>query len=474
MSPVSHREAKTKQITVTIERARRRYPFALCSRLLKLGPDATIQYYWMDSTEFRNLGSKQHVSNYFNCLQHWWESIQLQGNNDDLDQQIHYVLAQAHPIFCKSKSVQDNYRDAYLHMESVPNDVAKCLPDEDRERIGEIVRSQDRDRVKAELDMALGRHTPPECIMPALREALRRWAGNGVVLWRRNGTEGLKQWLNEVEYWAEKYRHRRGVSPLVRHFVSMFAYEAKISFYTCYANAWIDILPELRKRHGLDLVSERFMRVWHNQNQAVEIRHGQTRHGVYYPTGIRYDIMVPDPRGRLEPRRISVPTERIGPTHLPDVFSGQVLSLHPLSGFFMKDPSLCAVAGRLFASPRFDQVMANGLSEYWEFVGAVLTAASLYRRASEYQENHRGVYQRGDVAEESSGSGDSTSAPMLLEDFAIAQKIDCPQCHVPVCYRDCQVTDGGRRVCLEFECPKCRHAVTRTVDSSTLKKWLTD
>jgi hypothetical protein len=473
MSGVSHHEKKMKRTTVTIERRGRRYSFDLCHRPIELGPHATIEYWWMDLTEFRNLGSNQRVANYYNCLQHWWESMQLQGENRDLDQQIHYVFAQAYPLFCRSKKVQDIYRDAFLRKECQDSDdVSDCLPDEDCERIADVVRSRDRDRVKAELDSALQRDFPPAQVVPALREACRHWVGNGVVLWRAKGHEGLQQWLNGVEHWAEKYRHRRGVKPLVRHFVSMFAYEAKISFYTCFANAWTDIIPVLRKRHGLDLVSERFLRMWHNQNQAVEIPHGRTREGIVYPTSIRYELMVPSSRGHLEPRRISVPTLHIGPTHIPDVFSGQVLSLHPLSGFFMKDASLRAKAGRFFASRHYDHIVRYGQEEYWELVGAILIAANLYRRAADEQENNRGRFRRGEVDNIAAGCGDATSETMLFEDFAISQKITCPHCHASVCYRAYEVMDDGR-VRLNFECsgPE-KHPVTRAVEGSTLKDWL--
>ena len=87
-------------------------------------------------------------------------------------------------------------------------------------------------------------------------------------------------------------------------------------------------------------------------------------------------------------------TTSVGPGYLRDVFSGQVLALHPLSGFFMNDPGLMAVAGRFFACDAFDRVMAGrpgDCPEYWAFVGAVLDAAGMYRLAAEEQAAGRGV-----------------------------------------------------------------------------------
>ena len=42
------------------------------------------------------------------------------------------------------------------------------------------------------------------------------------------------------------------------------------------------------------------------------------------------------------------PNYKRPPSGAPDAFRGQVLSLHPLSGFFMMDPALRAVAGNFF------------------------------------------------------------------------------------------------------------------------------
>src|SRR5262249_28247822 len=139
----------------------------------------------------------------------------------------------------------------------------------------------------------------------------------------------------------------------------LFSYECKVSFYRCFANVWVDLIPWLRENRDLDEVSERFLRVWHMQNQPIE-----------------------QPDGRV----------------IPDVFGGQVLSLHPLSGFFMKDPALCTIAGRFFLSDAYERAMVQGraedCAEYWEFVGAILTAAGLYRQALDRQAERRGVRQR--------------------------------------------------------------------------------
>jgi hypothetical protein len=425
----------------------------------------------MDNSQLRTLSSDAGLTNFGSCLSHWWVSMQSIGLNHDLDQQINYVTAAAYALVCRSKSRQDVYRDAFLAPRRVKQ-ATTSLPDEDRERIRDIVRSRDRERVRQELDAVLERFQPPMKVLPALEEAYRRWVGKGVVLWRRHGPEGLKQYLGELEYWLQKYR-KRGGQRSVRHFVNLFAYAAKACFATCFANAWIDIIPWLREHHGLDLVSERFLRFWNFRNEGVEIPHGRTAGGIYYPTHIRSDFVVADSGGKPTSRVITIPTERIGPTYLPDVFSGQLLSLHPLSGFLMKDPALCEVAGRLFASERYEELLANGLAEYWDLVGAILTAANLYRRAADEQNNERGIRRHGgDAVAGVGGADDDASTATLLEEFAAAQNLTCPDCKKPVRLVRYHPADDDGRFRLEYACRICGRPVEATFDEDTLEDWL--
>jgi hypothetical protein len=461
---------RTKQVTVTVRNFGQTFPFKLHTRPLALGSLATVQYYWMDSSQLRTLSSNASAANYFHCLAHWWASMQARALHHDLEQQIHYVMAQTYPEVCRCKSLQDIYRDAFLNTKPDKERILS-LPEEDRQRINEIVHLRDRFRVKAELDAVLGRFRPPDGVLPVLQEAFRRWAGRGVTLWRQQGSEGLKQFLGEVAYWLDKYR-KKGGHRWVRHFINLFAYEAKVSFYTCYANAWVDIIPCLQKDHGLDPVSERFLRLWHHQNQAIEIPHGQTAGGIYYPTHVRYDFFLAGADGQVIPKRICLPTERIGPTHIPDVFSGQILSLHPLSGFFMKDSALCAVAGAFFASERYEQILAHGLAEYWDLVGAILTAARLYRRASDEEARNRGVRRRSQDTTDAADIADNASEAQLLEDFAADQNVTCPDCHHPVRLVHYHPAGQSDSVRVDYSCSRCARPILATFSALTLMEWL--
>jgi hypothetical protein len=424
----------------------------------------------MDSRQFRTLASYHSAANYRSCLSHWLATHPCgRSLNDD----AHFIFAQTHGLFCTSKAMQNIYRDAYLAPLDLKDD-PPSLPDDDQARIREIVRSRDRARVKDELDRVLERTVPPSTILPLLQIACRNWIGKGVSLWRRKGEQGLRQYLGEVSYWLEKLR-KKGGNQWVRYFLNLFVYEAKISFYACFANAWIDILPVLRRDHGLDVVSERFMRVWHNQNQPIEIPHGRTASGLVYPTHIRHDFLLAGSDGRIETRSLLVPTERIGPIHVPDVFSGQVLSLHPLSAIFMRDPALCATAERLFAAADFETIQANGLAEYWDFVGAILTAAHLYRNAADRQANDRGLGRRMQHIELIHTVDDAVSQGQLLEELASAQAILCSNsaCNRPLRFVDYDRPDDQGPIHVVFQCSSCEKPARVEFSADVIRDWLT-
>src|SRR4051794_37791594 len=92
------------------------------------------------------------------------------------------------------------------------------------------------------------------------------------------------------------------------------------------------------------------------------------------------------------------PEERADGSVRADVFGGQVLSLHPLSGFFMLDPALCAVAGKFFASDAYDltfgQRQGDSCKEYWDLIGAIIMAAHLYKQAADEQAQRRDYRDR--------------------------------------------------------------------------------
>lgn len=464
-----------KSLDATLSLLGNDFQFKLYTRPLVLGDAATIDYYWIDSRHLRR-GADSDLANFRACVGLWGTAMRVSGLGDDLTQQVHYVTALCYPLVNQCNSLHDIYLDAYLAPSRVKP--ASRLPQAIYLQIQDVVKSRCRFQVQKELDGVLGRFEPPSRDLPVLQEAFRYWVGKGVVLMRQRGNDGLKEFLREVDYWLSKFRKRS--DPIVRHFINMFAYEAKVAFYRCYANAWVALIPWLREHHGLDEVSERFLRFWHHQNQPVEIPHGRTAGGISYPTHRRATFIGKDQSGKPVARSLMWETQQIGPTHLRDVFSGQVLSLHPLSAFFMRNSDACATAGRFFTSTRYEGVMvgagAETCSEYWDLIGEILTAAHRYRLALDEQRDERQVRaSRSETIAKIACERGSVSESELMEDFAVVQKVRCPRCDDSLRFEhyDAAPKPSGQGQA-HYRCRSCSHHVQISFDKSMLEQFLFD
>lgn len=423
----------SRPLTVSVSLRGQPFEFRLHTRPLELGPGVRVRYYWMDSSLFRRFRAEPSFAAFRTVLGHWKAAMRA-GGAWDLDTEIHFVAAQCYPLVAESKSLQDVYTDAYLKP-GTTDPTADGLPDDVRKRIRRVVRERDAALVRAELDSVLGRFEPPARLTPLLQEAFRRWVGRGVVGMRRAGSGGLEPFLREVDYWIARYR-KKGGGDWVRRFVNLFSYECKVSFYTCYASAWVSLVPRLREHHGLDVVGERFLRFWHHQNRSA------------------------------------------GGTDGRDAFNGQVLALHPLSGFFMKDPALMAAAGRFFGTTAYDQALVKGnvgtSAAYWELVGAILTAAHLYRSALDRQERGRGTRAATSLevrAEPAADAGGDHLAP--LRDFLSVRGPTCPHCRAAVELRSADPAGAGADAFdARLACRGCGRAVTHRVATDDLLNWL--
>ena len=151
--------------------------------------------------------------------------------------------------------------------------------------------------------------------------------------------------MSEIDYWMYKFRKR--CQPRVRAFINFFSYQAKASFYLCYANFWKSLLPWLREHHGLDDLSFRLLSLWHNQNQPIEIPEGRTSGGIWYPTRRGARLLYPREDGTVKINGRIMRLPRIGPEVIPDVFSGQVLALHPLTWFLFYGPGSVRDSGAI-------------------------------------------------------------------------------------------------------------------------------
>jgi hypothetical protein len=468
---------RTESFTATVQLFGQEFQFKLFTRPLSLGEFHTVQYYWMDNSQFRSMNSVAAAANFRNCLGHWGAAMRASGLMEELEQQMHYVTAQCYPLISRNKSLQSIYRDAFLFPGHTEYSNAS-VPDDIWERVQSIVKAQDSKRVRQELDCTLERFDLPAKALPPLQEALRHWVGKGVTLMRRQGNDGLEKFLAEAQYWLVKYR-KKGRHVWVRHFINLFAYECKVSFYRCFANTWIDLIPWLKEHRGLDPLSERFLRFWHNQNQPVEILHGRTAGGVLYPTRCGAVIMGRGDSDGFHRRQFDWQTEQIGPTHLRDAFNGQVLSLHPISGFIMQDPTMCAIAGEFFAMNDYDEIANNGQlgtrPEYWNLVGVILLAAHQYRIELETQASKRGrrVKTGGKATRAIRRDYTPLAESILWEDYIVGRGIVCQSCGADLKFVESEPsTEGSDLVTVRYRCTDCNQMVEKRVDRADLVSWL--
>lgn len=422
---------RTRRFPQTVRLGGEDFAFDLCARRFALGPDRAIDYYWMDSTGFRITQSRRKVdpANFRNCVTHWWAAMRSQGWDRDPDQLDHLLLAAGYSALSGAKSTHQVFRDAHLAPRAT-TPAAESLPDDVNRRIREAVESRDCARVGCELDAILDAPAPlPTVEREVMARTFEGMLAHGRELVREHGVEGARRFMGTVDAWAAAKR-KKGNQGWLRTFLNRFAYQCKVAFYTCFANAWVDIIPALRRDHGLDEAGERFLRFWHMQNQS-----GET-----------------------------------------DVFRGQVLSLHPLSGFFMKDPALLAVAGRFFGTDAYPRVFESGeaaVPEYWELVGAILTAGHKYRQALDRQEARRGagstVASRDGVTADDSGA----SASGLLEDYATDRGIRCG-CGGALRFGDVAPADADSDARVLYVCNACRRDVPVVVRQDDLLSWFRD
>jgi hypothetical protein len=434
-----------RRLTATLERGGREYPFALCHRPINLGSAGKVDYYWIDSGHLRAMDSNEGLKNFANCVGHWWTTTIQMGLDSDPALQEHLFLALSYSLVSKQKSLQHVLRDAYLPPAFDCQQIS--LPDEDRERIGRVIQSHDRSELKREIDRALDLAVP-------VREDWRQlsFAFEGIMhlvtkAFQEDGVNGVTNCVGKLEVFFTTSR-KRGGAPFRRLLIDQLAYECKASFYLTYWNLWLSLIPWLRHHKGLDPTSERFLRLWHRQNQ--------------------HDELINQPALRCKNETAGPMLAEPGVHYLPDVFSGQILSLHPLSAIIMKDPALLEIVGRFVASPQYDCVARTGRADdcplYWDFIGAILTAANLYRVATKAAQSKRGtIFYGGDATSQVAGNSSLPLIAPAFEEHAAAYDWRC-LCGGRLKYVvHREAPDEPSSVLVNYRCALCRAVSERLI-----------
>ena len=462
------------RIEGALSRRGQEFPFVLYRQTESLGSAGTIQYYYMQPSGFRNLRRRKDAQlNFRSCVGCWFAAMHEIGLGEDVYQQQHFVLATSYALVCRNKSLQNMYRDAFLRTGRV--DLSQIsVSDEEQERIRRVVKSRDRTLLTEALDSVFDAFEPSRGDRLGFEQAVEHWVGNGVNAFRKCGEEGVLYWLNALDTTMSKYRKNSKTGLRVRSFVNFFSYLAKTSFYLCYASFWAALIPWLKENHGLDELSERFMQFWHHQNQPIEIPPGRTASGPLLPVGGEAQLLLPDEEGRFALPRVTWSVPRIGPEVVRDVFSGQVLALHPLTWFLFCDPALSEVAGRYFGSIAPDDIAHRGSAEhsaeYWELIGAILLAGSQYRVAGSQFERDRSIDAAGGNSTVAVQRDDTPQADAFLADFVESRGYCCP-CGARLEYSSSIVPRRGQaRLCLV--CRQCERTRTVKVPEHELTQFL--
>jgi hypothetical protein len=427
-----------RRLTATLVRGGHEFPFVLCHRPINLGSAGTVDYYWLDSRQLRAMDSEEGFNNFVNCVGHWWAVTVQEGLGSDPTSREHLFLARSYSLVSKQKSLQHVVRDAYLPPAFDWQQIS--LPDEDKQRIDRVVQSHDRSELKREIDRALGLAVLTYNDWRDLSFAFAGIMDHVTKTMHQDGFEGLVTSEGKLEAYFTKWR-KRGDAPFMRMLIDQLAYACKASFNLTYWNLWLSLIPWLRRHKGLDPTSERFLRLWHRQNQHDELAN-------------RPSLII---KNKTAGPMLAEP----GVHYLPDVFSGQILSLHPLSAIIMKDPALLEIVGRFVASPQYDCVartrQADDCPLYWEFIGAILTAANLYRVASETARSKRGTICYG--GEATSQVAGNSSLPLIapaFEEHAAAYDWRC-LCGGRLTYVvHREASDEPSSVLVNYRCALCR------------------
>lgn len=430
--------------TIEIPQNGNTFPFELCQRNLSFGEAGPGKYYWMDGRQFRK---ESGGSNFRSCVDFWWACAEQANESDDFDNQVNLVLAEIYTLINTSRAMQNVFLDAQLWKpkdESLPSNKSQqsgekehSLPAAEISRLRQIVDSRNVIEVQNELEQLFLGDQPEEHTRPQFNEEFQNWVLEPLKIFRNGGRQKLHDYIHgELKNKISKLR-KRGNNSDARLFLNMFSYECKVAFYLCYASAWAFILPRLKQYDGLNELSVRFMRMWHHQNQSGEIE-GKIYH----------------------------------------IFSGQVLSLHPLSAFVLNDSTALSVIGNWVGHPEYQHLIESNQvadsPEYWEVVLIILIAANEYKQSHQKWDESRGKNELVDTpkVEQNASITSDLSVAENIEDYLARRSIFCEECAGLLGYHDPLAT--GNQGTVNLRCRSCGQKTNMKIDSVDFKKYLVD
>jgi hypothetical protein len=438
-----------EQIRASVTLEGSAFAFTLDQRDVELGEVGFVPFYSMFGRQFRRCPPS---ANFRTCVDHWWTAMALSKGQDDYGAS-NLVLAEFYPHVSTARSLQDIYLDANLHdsadlkrrivihggVRQVETERMYTLPDDECGRLRALAATRDEHAVQQEFEHLFLGKLPDKVETLRHQARLEELLGDCIQVLRSGGTTALQ---NHVAEKAAKLCHLRkhGGADEDRAFLNLLQYEAKVAFYLCYSNTWVDLIPWLERNCGLQPASKRLMRLWHYQNQ---------------------------PRDN--------PEDKPGGTR--DVFCGQVLSLHPLSAFIFGKPEHCTVLGRWISHPDYDRLEAENTigtaQEYWNLVATILIAATEYKHVRDQWEASRGAHvrtQSGLVEASSSPASAQAEIAVRMNEYAAEKRILCANCQHAVEFERSEDPDEKPDTAvIWYGCPKCHQSLSIPVSYDELE-----
>ena len=327
--------AKTPQyerLSLTADVYGKSFEFDLCHRPVNLGPDLSVQFYWMDASQVRK--GKQALDfsqkNVEGCIELWWHWVHLNGRHTDPLVLQQFLLANLYPIFATNKGQQQVFLDAFpggqkrypIQGKFVPSN-ASFTPRKIEKQLHELLRGElGPNQYQSYANWFIG---------GLLTGGLRRIAGNS--------RGGLIEFRDSIEQWSKDQR-RRGHCPERTWARNLLAYHTKLAFFQAYSNVRIALINQLEAQ-GLDSESLTFLDIWHFQNFEAS----------------------PD-------------NEPSGP------LGGIPLAMHPISAYLMRVPELAKACGDFVKEKAQNKWAPHRLAKrqsYRHFCQAIGFAALQYR-----------------------------------------------------------------------------------------------
>lgn len=403
------------------------FTFDLCHRGVDLGPNLTVQYYWMNSALVRK-GTKSTdlgLRNVSNCIELWWRIVRHTGVAGDLGVLQQFLLANLYPLFARSKGQQRVFLDA------IPGGR------------GRFPKDRTFDPTSATIDAASSAKNLHELLRGKLfpqgaeefaESMIGRALSWGIGNVLEHEAAGLVEFKNGIKKWAETKR-RKGYCDWTAWTLDLLAYHSKLAFYECYNNAWIALTQQLEQQlePELDPASLAFHDVWHFQDFNASPNQG-----------------APGPLG------------------------GIPLAMHPISGYLMRIPELAEACGNFIiekAQHRFDPVSMSKQESYRIFCQAIEFAARQYEAKHSGRELRRGGTEIS--ADGSVSLGDLSF--IELTDFLCHQREKCVACGGDVEIKDfTPIRQTKHMATFEGHCRRCHQSNTFEINFGELRRFLFD